>query len=175
MSFRKTNLGKLYKELDALAPDDLVRVQKRIGARLSQSGLEAASADAALSSPELLVLAILADYVKRAGLGFEGVERLRAASNFPAFRQKIAGLWTFLERQKCNQNEKRVLLRMGFEMLHEHITKTSGMAADARTLMNWAHRMPAVYDASFPGYGKNGLLGLVVKRHTKRGANNEGD
>ena len=161
------DMRRLYAELDSLDTEALIRVQKRVGARLSQTGLEAARAEEALSSPELFVLATFADYVKKAGLGVEGVERLRAASNFPAFRQKIGGLWEFIEKQKCNQNEKRLLIRFGFQLLHEHITKSSNIAADARTLMNWVHRMPAVFDAHFPGYGRNGLLGLVVKRKLK--------
>lgn len=169
-----TEKKKLQAMLNALTDDEVANVAKWAGARLSQAGLGAPTAEAALSSPELFVLASLADYVKRAGLGFEGVERLRAASGFPAFRQKIAPLMAFIEKQRCkNQNEKRLLLLFGFELIHEDITRLE-IAADARSLMNHVHRMPAVFDSNFPGYGAQGYLGMIVQRRVK-GVNEDED
>lgn len=164
---------ELIKLLDALTPEDVVRVQKRLSARLSRSGYEGVTAEDALSSPELFVLSALADYSQRAGIGVEGVERLRASKNFPAFREKVAGLNKLLDRQKdLDQRQRRLLLMFGFELLHEDITRNATVAASARTLMDWVHRLPAVFDSHFPGYAANGLLGITVKRQLK-GVNEE--
>lgn len=164
-------LKELLAGLDKLTPKERTRVQARLNALRGTGQSAGVTADAALESEELFALSVLADYVKRAGLGFEGLNRLRASSNFPAFREKLPGLMKFIDKQGCNQNEKRVLLMYGFEMLHENITRLN-IAADARALMNHVHRMPAVFDASFPGYGHNGFLGMLVRRRIT-GANEE--
>lgn len=101
---------------------------------------------------------------------------LEKTGDFAAFRRKIVGdrgtqtlenrygsLHSFFKTVIArNRVKRRALIKVAVRCLYQDIVRMNG-AANARTMMAQVHRLPAVLNASFPGYAKAGILHLVVR------------
>ena len=108
-----------------------------------------------------LLLHAIAGQLRRLGSDYAHAGVLRRAA--PAgFAAKAAAVTDYLDRAAVrNRVEQAAVLAIGVELLYNEMTR-QGLAVSSRTLLNHAHRIPAVLNAAFPGYAQGGVLGWIV-------------
>lgn len=152
--------------LPCLSPDERIKLIERIKAMQALVPGGAGTPGPAAARGGLVgdeVLEVIAATVLR--LSGERVypAGLRRSSQFPAFAVKAEALGRFLAQHALTQVQRRALLAVGIDLLYRDLART-GMSVTSRTLMSCVHQVPGVLDKAFPGYGRAGLLGMIVGR-----------
>lgn len=157
-------VAEINAAISALSSDDLVKVEKHIAFHKASSkrGKAAGTANTALSKDEINLLNEIVQFCRHNGNDMVSLEVLRASQDFVAFSQKVPAVTEWLDKAKIGKAQRRLMLNMALGLLYEEKTKMR-LACSARVLMREVHRLPAVVDASFPGYAKAGLLQMIVR------------
>ena len=152
--------------LPHLSPDERAKIVERLKAMqslaLAGPGIPGPAAARGESVGDE-VLEVIAATVLRASGERAHPAVLRRSSQFPAFAAKAEALGRFLAQHAPARAQRRALLAVGIELLYRDLAR-AGMSVTSRTLMSCIHQVPGVLDKSFPGYGRAGVLGMVVGR-----------
>lgn len=88
----------------------------------------------------------------------------------PAVKQIVRSYVPDLEsffKQACPVESKpvtkRVILSTGIDLLYKDLSGL-GVVVSPKVLANSLCNVPAVLDRAFPGYARNGMLNIIVKR-----------
>jgi len=117
-----------------------------------------------------LFLSVLCDFFEAQGLEKYNPSMLRRSHGYAAFKDKVEPLVVFFIRGMGSTPLTRAGLlaffRLGITLLHRNMHEMN-VSVSIRTVMNHTHRIPSVIEQSFPGYARNGLLGLIIRRKEK--------
>jgi hypothetical protein len=161
----KKHIGKLPRK----DQDDLASYLKAIRS-LPGSNPSAGSGKVhdGKASIEDLLLEEIVSFARGKGIEFLSVERLRASSNMPTARAKLSeGLEDYI-RSACSGNrvEHRAFIKLAVSLVFKEMADLR-LAASARTILNYIHRIPAVVNKSFPGYAASGMLHIILNRNQR--------
>lgn len=146
--------------LTQLTQSELDQVKMRVGSLRSLPNPNEQTPSADLSTGEVWVLQVI--FRTALSLGIEGATRPLPTSDLAGLRAKLPGLITFLKQADGSRIHWRMLLSIGVELLHEDLTRQQ-IPTTAVVLVRHIHRVPAIIDKHFPGYARNGLLGLIIR------------
>jgi hypothetical protein len=107
-------------------------------------------------------LSVICKVLLDAGLEYNSVPRLRKSHQFSSFQEKLPSVLQYFQQIK-NKPEKMALFELSIRLLYEDLCSMS-ISVTARTLMSHIHRVPAVFNKSFPGYVQGGALPLFFRR-----------
>lgn len=157
---------RVVEALPRLSPEERERVASRLAALRALSGAPVPTAPAGeQAAPESAVdevLAAVCAVVLRASGERASVHALRRDRQTRALAAKVGPLQEYLAACARTRVERRALLELGTRLLYDQL-REGGYPASARTLVAHAHRIPAVVDASFPGYAAAGMLGMILR------------
>lgn len=153
-----------------MSVDEVAAVERHIAFHKSNAkrARSSGTANTALDPDELWVLSTIADFMFSVRADVTSMEMLRQSTDFPGMVQKVPPLMAFLNREKMDRVQRRMLLGIAFEILYEEKTRL-GAACSSRVIMRELHRVPALIDSQFPGYARNGLLPFIVRAYSNRG------
>lgn len=108
------------------------------------------------------VASLVNEVLATTGAPYMPLDRLMGSAK--GYAQTAAMLWAFAcsALPHGQRVEHLAVLRLGVRMLVANI-EAQGIPATHMVVMRQLHRLPAVVDRGFPGYVRNGLMGLVVK------------
>ncbi len=118
-------------------------------------------------SPDLdldcdLVLSCLCTEMQSMGVEFTQWHVLKKGRNYSAFQQKVPGLMKYLRNQKLSKTETQALMAVGMRLLYRELTREDKATSSWLMMMN-INRIPSLFNRSFPGYAKSGVLGMIVR------------
>jgi hypothetical protein len=158
--------------LGKLTPDELASLERRIKA-LRSLGSTVSTVDHAiqetannLEDPEFFVLRCAAEAMQSIGADPCTTMPVLRRSVGPAFRAKLPGLMQYLRSASSRRVERHSLLYVGFHLLYKEMTQRNYVVT-TRTLLNHMHRIPAVVEASFPGYLHTGVAKWIRAPNVK--------
>lgn len=147
--------------LNHLTSDEASKLRDALTALLSLHAAGGAARDE--KTPEGVDVAGLVNEVLE-GYGFGRVSLHQLQGAAPRYSQTSAQLWAFA--RTAMPDGKRVehlaILRLGVRMLYKNI-EDQGIPITHNIMMRQLSRLPAVVNHGFPGYARNGFLGLVVR------------
>lgn len=89
---------------------------------------------------------------------------LRRSSAYATFnKNKSSDLATFFSKVSNSRLVQDMLLKEAVSLLYDDLQHWQGIAISSHTLIQQAHRLPAVLNRAFPGYASNGLLHKIVR------------
>lgn len=117
------------------------------------------------SSPEAQALDAVHTVLKGIGVELTQPPLLRKRANMPAFREDLKAVMAFLENNGAplTRIERQTLLNFGVELLYKNMTEM-GVPISGTTVIRHFHRIPAVFNAAFPGYASAGLLRMIIRK-----------
>lgn len=153
--------------LPTLQPHELVTIANRIKSltQFVPSGDNAPTLEQSareIDGDAGVVIQTIAAVLMSMGVEFVSVDNLRKDTGYKTFREKVPDLMTYIRRAAHTRNEQRALLRMGISLLYDNMTK-AGFPVSARTIRNNIHRLPSIFNMTFPGYARAGLLSMLLK------------
>lgn len=107
------------------------------------------------------VLNAIVATLKKSGVEFVSVPRLRNSQGYRAFTEKVNEVMVYISKATTNKVQQRAILQLGVELLYRNLLELK-LPATAYLLMAQIHRLPAVLNRAFPGYAESGLLFWVV-------------
>lgn len=165
MSISADRYKELVRDLPALSSHQLRDVRARCRALLHNGdGDNGDRAPGAVPVPRKAaenLLALIADYMRGKGVDFRPYQKLRETSGYPGFADKVEQLlqWDlFADRSRV---ERDAFFRVGIDLIHDNL-RAMGVPVSSTTIMAHVHRLPSIFEASFPGYIAEGLLGLIA-------------
>lgn len=111
---------------------------------------------------EGIMLQAIADILVELGIEHTTAMRLTKATAYKTFHEQFLGLQPWLDKQGLSRNEKRLLMRIGVDMLYRDLSGM-GIPIGSRMIMTHIGRLSVVLNAAFPGYAELGVLKLVVR------------
>ena len=163
-------IAEILRALNSLSGEELDQVASKIAllkANPFGASRPATATNAATNGHDELLLLAICEFFEAQGLEKCYPAMLRRASGYTAFKQKVEPIVAFLAkgagRDSLTRTELMALFRLGISLLHQNM-QSMQIAVSTRTMMNQIHRMPSVIELSFPGYARQGLLRLVIKR-----------
>ena len=159
----------LLAQVPSLSPLQLTKLRAAIQARKQLGGvafkdIEPHHIPKANATDDGMLLNTLLKAVPNAGFG---VDQLRGLSAYKSFSAKTQDLLDFFNRISGDTMEQRVLMGIGWRLL-AHQIRNEGLVVSGGLLLRHAHRIPAVLDFHFPGYGEIGMLKLVLRHDLKQ-------
>jgi hypothetical protein len=156
--------------LPRLSPSQLAEVRRHIDGlaqfvKIPQSD----EPEAEVIDDEPFVLEVIAKTLTDMGVECSSRHSLWRGDGSKEFKAKCPELMRWLRRVVRTRTEQRAVLKMGVTLLYENMVK-AGFPASARTVRNHIHRVPSVINQAFPGYAKNGMLALIVRKRDANGS-----
>lgn len=128
-------------------------------ASLHQAGGAAPAANVPMGTD---LAGIVAEVLEGLGMGRVGIAQMQGS--VPRYTEVSAQLWAFA--RTAMPEGKRVdhlsILRLGVRMLVKNI-EAQGIPITHAIVMRQLIRLPAVVDHGFPGWARNGFLGVIVR------------
>lgn len=159
-----TPLNTIISLLPKLSTAELKTLQDRIKA-LQQFNGHSHDEESSSSSPEAQALDAVHEVLKGIGVELTQPPLLRKRANMPAFREDLKSVMAFLENNGAplTRIERQTLLNFGVELLYKNMTEM-GVPISGTTVIRHFHRIPAVFNAAFPGYASAGLLRMIIRK-----------
>lgn len=153
-------LQKIWDLLGDLSPEELGMLVERVKALRGLTMMAPLTPPA--DSDADLVLEVICSTLQGMGVEFTPASQLKKSLGYKAFADKAGPLMQFIRGAgNRSRNQQRVLLGIGVRLLYGNMVGM-GIPASARFVMAHIHRLPSVLDASFPGYARAGLLGMLI-------------
>ena len=152
------DLHDVMARLPHLSATELTTLSARVKALQQVAGN--APAETTLADT---VLETISEVLRGYGVDMASAMMMKRSHNFGAFSDKIPGLTAWMDQITRNRIEQRAVLTIAVDLLYQDL-KHLTLPITGRTMMNHIHRIPAVMDASFPGYAKYGLLRMLIRR-----------
>jgi hypothetical protein len=140
---------------------ELEELEKRIKALRFGTPGAMSEVDDHLSGGELIIQ-VICDTLNGLGVDRTQAPTLRRSRYYSALKAKAPDIIAFIRGQAGTRNQQRALLALGISLLYENMTKV-GLPVSAMLLMGHIHRLPSIFNQSFPGYARSGFLGMLVK------------
>lgn len=148
--------------LQHLSSEELGKLREAIAAlgTLHQAGGAPPATNAPMGND---IAGLVADVLEAQGFGRMSIGQLQKAA--PRYSEVSAQLWTFARQAMPDGRrvEHLAILRLGVRMLIKNI-EAQGIPVSHAVLMRQLPRLPAVVTQGFPGWARNGLLGVVLRR-----------
>ena len=150
--------------LDNLSIDELILLEKEIQQKLKPARQFLPDVTSSSESNEANdVLSLICDVLQSMGVEYPVLSVLQRNAGFKAFKEKLPGLFRYLQKSGLNKNEQRAVLRVGILLLYENLMQM-GLPISAARVMQHTHRIPSILENQFPGYASAGLLRMLVSR-----------
>lgn len=157
-------VNDIIKGLGSLPNEELQTLRAAVTALLSMRGAGGAApaADVAPENYGQDVAGLLNEVLSERGMQMLPLEQI--AKVVKDYRGVSARLWAFARRAITDGKrvEHLAIIRLGLRMLVDNI-ESQGIPITHAVVMRQLDRLPAVVDWGFPGYTKNGFLGLLVR------------
>lgn len=165
MSSSADRYKELVRDLPALSSRQLREVRAHCRALLrhgdGDNGDRAPGAVAVPCKAAENILALIADYMRGRGVDFRPYQKLRETSAYSSFADKVNQLMQWDLFAGKSRVERDAFFRIGIELIHDNL-RAMGTPSSSTTIMAHFHRLPSIFEASFPGYIAEGLLGLIA-------------
>lgn len=153
-------LDEIVVRLPTLTPAELEMLRARISVLLSLSSGHVVREE---GNDAKWVLQSILDVLSAIGVEHVGVAALLRSPDYRAFSHKVPEVLRYLAKSNLQKNELHAAMRVGIELLYRNLVQI-GVTTTSRTIMQHFHRVPAVLNKAFPGYGEAGMLGWIVRR-----------
>lgn len=165
------SLADTKEAVNGMSHADLSELRSYIGLRLTlpeTKGKSVAKGDDFLSH----MLDLLVSVGQSKGADIRNRAMLARASQYKSFVLKCLGdgnhkgLKEYFERAAPTVVQRRALMRLSLELLHDNILAIGGTCS-ATTMMAQIHRIPAVMNSELPGYAASGRLDFAARQERK--------
>lgn len=115
-------------------------------------------------SREMFILDIICDQIKLHGIDFCSPSMLKASNGYKKFqREEIeAKINEFLDQGEYNQNERRMILMLGVDLVIAGLQRNR-IPVSGGSVLSSIHKLPSAINREFPGYAASGLLRMLIR------------
>jgi hypothetical protein len=159
----EADLHAILQVLPKLGKDELEKIKARASALLAL-GVSASPMNGAGKRDDVAIcIDAICEAMSGLGLGELSPHWLRKTAS-AGFAEKVTGLNRWMGKAGiADSNRRRALIVLGIEMLCRDIDRM-GLPSSPKFVMAQIHRLPSLFNRSFPGYAQAGLLGLILRK-----------
>lgn len=153
------NFDEVKKSLLGLTQQQLTELAERIGALRQFKTIQP---DIIANDTSTMLIQCLQDALSRAGCPAPFYMFKNAATG-ESYQEKIKTLEIFLSDPNMTKQERYTVLRLSADLLCQDL-QSNNVGLSPGTLCRCVHRIPMLINKAFPGYQRQGLLRMLMKR-----------